>query len=150
MNNNSYLLEKVLLAKQESILAKEEVFWRQKSREKWLDEGDRYTKFFHNSTLFNRAMNYIIKVKDTLGAFTDNPKLIVETFVSHFRNILNNFDSSNLVPQTKVLEAIPQMITIEDNKILNKPITMEEAKLALFSMNPDKSAVLDRFQAFFY
>lgn len=41
MNNESYNLEKDLHARQESILAKEEVFGRQKSREKWLDiEGD--------------------------------------------------------------------------------------------------------------
>ena len=31
MNNNTFLHEKELLAKQESILAKEEIFWRQKS-----------------------------------------------------------------------------------------------------------------------
>ena len=32
MNNDNYLLEKELLAKQENIFAKEEVFWRQKLR----------------------------------------------------------------------------------------------------------------------
>lgn len=31
MNNDSFLLEKELLARQEDILSKEEIFWRQKS-----------------------------------------------------------------------------------------------------------------------
>ena len=76
--------------------------------------------------------------------------MIVETMVSHFYNILNNFESSNKFAQDKMLETIPSLISAEDNKNLNKPISMEEVKSALFSMNPDKSPGLDGFQAFFF
>ena len=88
-------------------MAKEEAFWRQNSREKWLEEGDKNTKYFHNSTLFNRAINNITNVKDTSGSFTDNLDKIVETFVRNFHNIFNNFNSSNLVSQTKCWKLSP-------------------------------------------
>ena len=74
----------------------------------------------------------------------------METFVSHFQHILNNFDSSSLVAQEKMLEAIPQIVTPKEKKMLNKPISMEEVKTTLFSMNLDKSLALDGFKAFFY
>lgn len=139
MNNESYLLEKELLYKQEDILAKEEVFWRQKSREKWLNEGDCNTKFFHNSTIANRAFKSIKKIKDGPGNLTENPNLIVEIMVNHFHKILNNFESSNMKAQDKMLATIPSLISVEDNKNLNKPITLDEVKTTLFSMNLDKS-----------
>ncbi len=46
MNYENYILEKDLLLKQEDILSKEEIFWRQKSKEKWIDEGDCNMNFF--------------------------------------------------------------------------------------------------------
>ena len=85
------------MAKQEVILSKEETFWRQKSREKWLEEGDRNTNFFHNSTIYNRSKNKITCIKNHQGILVEKPRKIVDTFVTHFKNILNNYEGSNKV-----------------------------------------------------
>ncbi|XP_057851263.1 uncharacterized protein LOC131061548 [Cryptomeria japonica] len=60
MTQTTYEAEKKLLCEYEDILAKEEIFWKQKTRETWLEDGDRNTKFFHNSVKRKRERNKII------------------------------------------------------------------------------------------
>lgn len=51
----------------ENLSKQEEIFWRQKSRVQWLKEGERNTRFFHRSTMANRAFNRILTLKDKKG-----------------------------------------------------------------------------------
>ena len=44
-----------------------EILWKQKSREIWLKEGDRNTKFFHLSTIIRRRRNNIDAIKSEEG-----------------------------------------------------------------------------------
>ena len=68
---------------------KEERSWRQKSRLKWLQEGDKNTKFFHLAASFRRSGNYIDKLI-VQGNLIDNPGdiriAITEYFVKHFNS----------------------------------------------------------------
>ena len=43
----------------EDLLLKEEVHWRQKSRVKWIKEGDCNSKFFHRMTNGRRSRKFI-------------------------------------------------------------------------------------------
>lgn len=56
-----------LLTKINGIWAREEAYWQQKSRVKWLECGDRNTSFFHQITIQRRALNKIIRIKDESG-----------------------------------------------------------------------------------
>lgn len=49
-----------------------------------------------------------------------------------------------------MLKDIPKLLSSEDNKALNKPISIEEVREVVFIMNPDKSPGPDGFQAFFF
>lgn len=48
----------------ENLCKQEEIFWRQNSRVQWLKEGERNTRFFHRSTMANRAHNIISLIKE--------------------------------------------------------------------------------------
>ena len=45
----------------------DERFWRQRSREQWLREGDRNTSYFHNVVKGKKIRNNILMLKDDLG-----------------------------------------------------------------------------------
>lgn len=150
MHYEKYYLKKELLKKQEEILSKEETFWRQKSREKWLKEGDRNSKLFHNSAVYNRSQKKITSIMNTQGSRTENPQEIADTIITYFKNLLNNYEGSKRAAQNRMLEFIPKLVTKEDNKKINEPITLEEVRTVVFSMSPDKSSGPNGFQAFFF
>lgn len=45
----------------------EETYWWQKSKDKWLNGGDRNTRFFHNSVKASRRRNSIVKLVNDHG-----------------------------------------------------------------------------------
>lgn len=49
------------------IYVQKEVFWRQPSKQLWLQEGDRNIKFFHSATKLRRKSNQINSLFDSLG-----------------------------------------------------------------------------------
>jgi len=49
------------------LMAQEESFLQQRSRVKWLREGDANTKFFHQSTMQRRWWNHVLKLKNDAG-----------------------------------------------------------------------------------
>jgi hypothetical protein len=73
-------------------LEREELKWRQKSREIWLKEGDKNSRFFHLSTLVRRRRNFIREIKLEDGQWIQSRTEIDRYFAINFQNL---FQSSN-------------------------------------------------------
>ncbi|KAF8008545.1 hypothetical protein BT93_K2265 [Corymbia citriodora subsp. variegata] len=93
--------QNVLLAESETAKAREfyelrsmeESFFKQKSRIRWLKEGDQNTRFFHQSVNHHHLRNRIISVQDGVGNMITEPEEIQGAFVSYFHNLLTREDS---------------------------------------------------------
>ena len=73
-------------------LTKEELRWKQKSRELWLKEGDRNSRFFHLPTLICRRKNRISEIKLDDGSLINNRANIQDYFEGSFSSL---YQSSN-------------------------------------------------------
>lgn len=62
----------------------EEISWRQKSRELWLNEGDRNTTYFQELAFAHRRRNCIAMIKDS-NEWITNMELIKERIIKNFK-----------------------------------------------------------------
>ena len=69
------------------IIEQEEIFWLQKSRNSWLKEGDRNTKFFHISTMIRRRRNKLEGLKGDDGVWRGDKESMMFTAISYFKNL---------------------------------------------------------------
>ena len=70
-NKDNLELEAALCLELEEWLEKDELKWKQKSRELWLKEGDRNSRFFHLSTVIRRRSNRINEIKMEDGTWIE-------------------------------------------------------------------------------
>ncbi|XP_058769166.1 uncharacterized protein LOC131643032 [Vicia villosa] len=79
-------LEKHLQEKLRDILKEEELMWFQRSRAKWLVDGDRNTKYYHIKTV-QRRRNKIVTVKDANGNWIEDDKQVQKLFLDHYKEL---------------------------------------------------------------
>jgi hypothetical protein len=66
----------------------EEILWKQKYRVRWLKEGDRNKKLFHNSLLQRRNQKRITNISQSSGERVDSAEDIEKELVNHFKLFL--------------------------------------------------------------
>ena len=128
-------------------LLRNEILWKQRSKEVWLKEGDKNSNFFHLSTIIRRRRNSIDAIKNDSGEWITDRREIQKHFVEKFKTLFNEEE----VDFPKNLDnLITPCITEEENTELCRIPTQSEIKKELFQMQSLKAPGLDGFPVLFY
>jgi len=116
----------------------------QRSRAKWLIDGDRNTRYYHLKVVTRRRRNNILMLRDEEGQWIDD--------TSRLKGMVNDFYKKLFTKDHVSSEWISTNITYPtlDGEIMGKlasPIDDEEVKRAMFNMSPWKAPGLDGFPA---
>ena len=84
------VMEASLSAKLNEWLEREELKWKQKSRELWLKDGDQNSNFFHLSTLVRRRRSQIADIKLEDGFWIHFRDQISDYFSKHFEEFFKS------------------------------------------------------------
>ncbi|XP_077222045.1 uncharacterized protein LOC143855875 [Tasmannia lanceolata] len=113
----------------------EEIFLRQKTKEKWLKERDRNNKFFHAAMHHQRNLGGVTKIRHNGNWITDKGMI---------KDLASTYFEKALAEEGKrthhgLLNLIPKLISPADNHMLLAAPSEEEIKEAIFS-SPLESA----------
>ncbi|XP_058733373.1 uncharacterized protein LOC131604980 [Vicia villosa] len=115
------------------ILKKEELMWIQRSRARWIRDGDRNTKYYHTKAVTQRRKNNILMIRGADGQWledADQIRIMVNNFYKDLFT-LNQFSSSWQVTKITFPRLSKDLL-----EILNASIVNKEVKRAIFNMNP--------------
>lgn len=117
---------KTALLTYQSALLQEEAFFSQKSRQKWLIEGDKNKIFFQAAVATKRAQSRCHRMKGDDGTVFMDPALIAKLGVEHFTTQFNTNQQICLNSMVDIF--IPTLVSPAQNDLLDKTPTLEEFK----------------------
>lgn len=128
------------------VLGQEELLWYQKSRSKWLQSGDRNTKYFHGVTAIRRKRNSYDIMQDDDGSWIGDPSKIEELVTNYYKNL---FLEEGMREPACISGAFPKLST-EELRIFNREITRGDIFNAVSHMGSFKAPGPDGLQAGFF
>uniref|UniRef100_A0A2N9FPT0 Reverse transcriptase domain-containing protein n=1 Tax=Fagus sylvatica TaxID=28930 RepID=A0A2N9FPT0_FAGSY len=145
LSSNERIQQERLVAEWERNSLLEEISWRQKSRELWLKEGDKNTKFFHRVANSHRRYNTISSLLVNGNLTTDQQ--VIADCITHFYTGLYSEESGW---RPKLDNLAFSMISAEDAVWLERPFGEEEVVGVLKAFNGDKAPGSDGFPMAFF
>ncbi|KAL2939928.1 hypothetical protein RDABS01_001310 [Bienertia sinuspersici] len=138
---------KMLDIRMDELERREEMFWHQRSRQNWLESGDKNTSFFHAKANQRRKRNNIEIIRGAVGNMFEKEEETAEVFTSYFEELFNSGSQIDSAPVINVMQnVIPESMT----RIYEAPFNGEEIKEAIFQMHPTKAPGPDGMCALFF
>lgn len=118
----------------------------QKTRSKWLQEGDRITQFFH-AVIRERRRRNMITLQEADGKVITDPKIIAQRAVDFFENL---FTASPYFMHEELFDDYPREVTEDMNAKLIEVPTTREIWDAVSQLSPDSAPGVDGFTGHFF
>ena len=129
----------------------EESYFKQKSRIKWLKEGDQNTKYFHGMMAARQKKNTISVLTDLEGHKLISYDQMSNEAVTFFQKLIGTVDEKvEGCPQPLLQELLGVSLPEEAIPKLIRQVTPEEVKSSMFSIGSDKSPGPDGYTSHFF
>ncbi|GKA84815.1 RNA-directed DNA polymerase, eukaryota, reverse transcriptase zinc-binding domain protein [Tanacetum coccineum] len=113
----------------------EEKLLAQKAKVKWLSEGDKNTKYFHNVVKRKRNLNIIVRIFDEHGNWFDGDK-VPNQFVKHFEKFLSNNGDIDQIDSEGLFN---KKLTKREADFMVRDVSDIEVKDVIFGIRDDKA-----------
>eukprot|EP00253_Pinus_taeda_P033659 PITA_33659 len=139
-------LEKELIEKEKQ----EEVLWKQKSRIRWLKEGEKNTRFFHNTTIQRRMHNNITHIQNEQGEKLEKHEEIEAELLNHFKKVHKEPSIHRTQAIRNITSNIPKLVIYQHNQMLLKPVYLQELDSTVKQLKARKAPGPDGFTSNFF
>ncbi|KAK2647816.1 hypothetical protein Ddye_015305 [Dipteronia dyeriana] len=112
-SDDLFRLETAALADLDSALKQQEIFLKEKSRVRWLAEGDRNSNFFHSLLKRRRGNKTLSSIQ--IGENISNDPMDIGEHVSSFYQHLFSDPVNNSLDLSIIREHVPSLVTVDEN-----------------------------------
>ncbi|KAL0405295.1 UNVERIFIED_CONTAM: hypothetical protein Slati_3843400, partial [Sesamum latifolium] len=137
MNQTFEILEREqnLQCELDEQLKRLKIKWSQKVKQKWLEDGDANTRFFHLTAILQSKANFIHSIQTGQGNAVTEWELIGNEFLSYFISLFtSDLPQHSFNPTDSFHELFPCLVSACDNQEPRRIPSADEIKDVVFEM----------------
>ncbi|XP_021743840.1 uncharacterized protein LOC110709888 [Chenopodium quinoa] len=115
-------------------------YWKQRMKETWVATGDLPTSLLYSRVKMRQRRNQVLTLKDDSGTWIENRQQVRDLVVDSMTKILCPHQRTYSVAHTDAILRELHIPTMTDKQVavLTKPLSPDEVRRAMFSLNGDK------------